>query len=90
MTNNNSDRLDKIEALVASNARAIQAMVEQQSTFRLEHEENMAVMRDAIVRLATIQDGMGKWITAIDDNQPTILRKLNTIENKLDTLLKRD
>lgn len=33
MTNsNNSDRLDRIEAIVESNSRAIQAMVEQQAT----------------------------------------------------------
>ena len=62
MTNNNgnSNRLDRIEnaldrlidgltetkAIANSNSRAIQAMMEQQATERLKHEETMAQMRE--------------------------------------------
>ena len=54
MTNingNNGDRLDRIEAIVESNSRAIQAMVEQRATDRLEHEARMNRLEDLVVRL---------------------------------------
>lgn len=45
MTNNNdrsNNRLDRIEAIVESNARAIQGILEQQATDRLKREEEKA------------------------------------------------
>jgi hypothetical protein len=35
---NSGDRLDRIEAIVESNSRVIQAMMEQRATDRLENE----------------------------------------------------
>ena len=41
MTNeqNNGDRLDRVEAIVESNSRLFQAMLEQQAAKRLQREE---------------------------------------------------
>lgn len=39
---NNGDHLDRIEAIVESNSRTIQAMLEQQATDRLNREEEKA------------------------------------------------
>ena len=94
---NNSDRLDRIEAIVESNSRTIQGILEQQATERLkreeekaEHEEKMAVMTDAIQRLIRIEEAQNRMLAGIDENQPTILRKLTTIENKVDSLIERN
>ena len=63
--NNSSDRLDRIEAIVESNSRTIQGILEQQATDRLkreeekaEHQEQMAVMRNAIQQLVRVEQGL--------------------------------
>ena len=91
---NNSDRLDRIEAIVESNSRTIQGILEQQATERLrreeekaEHQEQMAVMRNAIQQLVRVEQGLVNMVANVDENQPTILRKLTAIENKVDSLI---
>ena len=80
--------------IVESNSRAIQGMLEQRATDRLEHEERMRRLEETIReqqamnrRLISIQDGLGRMLASIDDDRPTILRKLNTIETKLDRII---
>ena len=100
MTNGNSskgDRLSRIEAIVESNSRAIQAMMEQQATDRLRHEERMekhdreiAELKNIASRLTEVQRGMARMLGNIDETNPTILRRLMTIENKVDRLLERE
>ena len=101
---NNSDRLDRIEnildrlavgledtkAIANSNSRTIQGILDARATERLEHEEKMAVMTDAIQRLIRIEEAQNRMLAGIDENQPTILRKLTTIENKVDSLIERN
>ena len=101
---NNSDRLDRIEAIVESNSRAIQAMMEQQATDRLKreeekahHEERMRRLEDTVIRLddtvarlTRIEEAQNRMLASMDEDRPTILRKLTTIENKVDTLLERN
>jgi hypothetical protein len=90
-----SDRkFEETKAIVQSNGRAIQAMLERQESERLEHEEKLAKYDESIarmdavlVRLADVQEGMAKWLANVDDNQPTILRRLISIENKIDRLI---
>ena len=43
---NSSDRLDRIEAIIESNSRAIQAMMEQRATDRLKHKERMRFLEE--------------------------------------------
>lgn len=76
MTNGSSDRLDRIEALIESNARAIQAAADER-----------AELRQAMIRLADSQVGIANILASLDSDRPTILRKLNAIENKIDRLL---
>ena len=97
MTNgNSSDRLDRIEAIVESNARAIQAIMEQQATDRLKREEEKAEHQQRMARLEEIQSdvaraqlGLTRLLAGLDEDRPTVLRKLNSIENKVDRLLDR-
>ena len=94
MTAGNSNRLDRMEALVESNSRAIQAMLDAQAEARLEREElrselaqTTASINEAIQRLTTLNEGVINLLSSLDSDRPTILRKLNTIENKVDRLL---
>lgn len=108
MTENSSNRLDRLEALAEkiledlqetreglqetkaianSNARAIQAMMEQQATDRLKHEERMAEMRQThqeamnsmqqiLARAVATQEGLTRILVSLDEDRPTILRRL--------------
>ena len=132
MNNGSSnDRLDRIEAIVESNSRAIQAMVEQQAniqaqqrviipivesnsraiqalaeqqtTDRLNHEERMRVLEENLVelrenltetrqlmsRMVEVQSGLNKVLVDHDQERSIILRRLITVENKVDTLIER-
>ncbi|MEM9271502.1 MAG: hypothetical protein AAGA80_00875 [Cyanobacteria bacterium P01_F01_bin.143] len=40
---NGSERLDRIEAIVESNSRAIQAIAEQQANIQTQHRETIAI-----------------------------------------------
>ena len=88
-TSGSSDRLSRIEAIVESNSRAIQAMMEQQATDRLQHEEAMTEMRDIMKRVVETQSGLTRILINHDEDRPTILRRLMTIENKVDRILER-
>jgi acetyl-CoA carboxylase carboxyltransferase component len=78
------------QELVASNARTIQAMLEQQETTRLRHEEQMDELRQAILRLSRVEEGLINMVVAIDEDRPTVLRRLASIENKVDRILEKD
>ena len=98
---NNSDRLDRIERLlestaqrqqeteriVESNSRTIQAMMEQRATDRLEHEERMNRLEDLVTRLTRIEEAQNRMLANVDEDRPTVLRRLMAIENKVDTLI---
>ena len=66
----------ELQQLVASNARTIQAMLEQQETTRLRHEEQMDEIRQAMLRLARVEEGLVNMVVSIDEDRPTVLRKL--------------
>ncbi|MBE9077156.1 hypothetical protein IQ241_07570 [Romeria aff. gracilis LEGE 07310] len=94
MTNSSEDRLSRIEALVESNARSIQALSESNSESIQSLGDQIAdliqVQRDAEseraeLRAATL--GIANLLSALDDDRPTILRRLNSIEHKVDRLL---
>lgn len=83
MTQPPPDRLDRIEAIVESNSHAIQAILNTMAETQVERQE----LREATIRLSDITEGIANWLTRLDENQPTILRKLNNVENKVDRLL---
>ena len=92
MTTNQPDRIDRLEAIVESNSRVIQAMLDNQASDRLQREELQAAVvgiNEAIQRLTTLNEGVVNLLSSLDSDRPTVLRKLNTIENKVDRLLER-
>ncbi|MEN9518498.1 MAG: hypothetical protein RLZZ381_1086 [Cyanobacteriota bacterium] len=85
--NNSGDRLSRIEAIVESNSRTIQAMMEPRATDRLEHEERMRFLEENQRQLIQTQRGIANLVSSLDEDRPTILRKLTVIENKVDSLI---
>ena len=80
----------ELQQLVASNARTIQAMLEQQETTRLRHEEQIDEIRQAMLRLERVEEGLINMMVSIDDDRPTVMRRLMSIENKVDRILEKD
>ena len=71
-------------------------MMEQQATDRLRHEERMekhdreiVELRNIASRLTEVQRGMARMLGNIDETNPTILRRLMSIENKVDRILEQ-
>lgn len=56
----------ELQQLVASNARTIQVMLEQQETSRLRHEEQIDEIRRAMLRLAKVEKGLINMMVSID------------------------
>ena len=88
---------EELRQLVESNARTAQAMLDTMADARAEREElregmitlqqGMGQLQEAMVRLTNIQQGVSNLLAALDEDRPTILRKLTAIENKLDQVL---
>ena len=78
---------EELKQLVESNSRAIQAMIEQRVTDKLEHEERIARLEELALRLTRIEEAQNRMLASIDEDRPTVLRKLTTIENKIDQIL---
>jgi chromosome segregation ATPase len=81
---------EELRQLVESNARTAQAMLGTIADAKAEREElreGMIKLQEAVVRLTNIQQGVSNLLAALDEDRPTILRKLTTIENKLDQVL---
>jgi ABC-type lipopolysaccharide export system ATPase subunit len=75
---------------ILSIERTVQAMLEQRVTDKLEHEERMNRLEDLVTRLTRIEEAQNKMLANLDDDRPTILRRLMSIENKVDSLIERD
>ncbi len=81
---------DELKQLIASNARSIQAAADERAELRLamgDVQEAILDLRQIVIRLADIQNGITNLLARLDDDRPTILRKLNSIEDKVDRLL---
>jgi uncharacterized coiled-coil DUF342 family protein len=90
---------EELKQLIESNARTAQAMLDSMVEARLERQElrdgiqelhsGFARLEDIVARLTTVQEGITNLLVSLDNDRPTILRKLNTIENKVDRLLEK-
>jgi chromosome segregation ATPase len=81
---------EELKQLIESNPRATQAMLDNIAEARLELQElgeGMVQLQNAVVQLINVQSGIPNLLTSLDEERPTVLRKLTTIENKLDRLL---
>jgi hypothetical protein len=83
-----------LHQLVESSARTAQATSEAMAKTWLEREEardefyaGMQRVDDTIQRLTTLQKGVINLLASLDEDRPTVLRRLNSIDNKVDRLL---
>jgi C4-dicarboxylate-specific signal transduction histidine kinase len=88
---------EELKQLVESNARSIQALTDQIAELtndvqsfidgtnqaQIQAQEERAELRQATLGIANL-------LASLDQDRPTILRKLNAIENKVDRLLDRE
>lgn len=75
--------------IVQSIARGVQAMQDKALSDELKHEEEKIRHEQRMEKLEQMNEGLINLLDAIDDDLPTILRKLNTIENKTDAIIER-
>ncbi len=84
---------EELKQLVESNARTAQAMLDAMAEDRQERQdlrEGMIRLQNVVERLTNIQEGVANLLASVDSDRPTILRKLTSIENKVDRLLERE
>ncbi len=84
---------DELKQLVESNARTAQAILDAMAEARQERQElrdGIVKVQDAVIRLTAVQEGIANLLAVLDEDRPTILRKLTAIENKVDRLLNRE
>jgi serine phosphatase RsbU (regulator of sigma subunit) len=90
------DFQEEVRMIVQSNDRTIQAILDQTATDRLkrdeeriEHERRIQLLEANNQILANTQQGITALLGSIDEDRPTVLRKLNAIEQKTDSILDR-
>ncbi|MGL4617591.1 MAG: hypothetical protein ACRCZS_00800 [Chroococcidiopsis sp.] len=72
-------QFQELQQIVESNSRTIQAILGAMAEARVEREE---------LRQATL--GIANLLSSLDEDRPTVLRKLSNIETKLDRLLEQE
>jgi phage gp36-like protein len=86
----------RMEQLTESNARAIQAFGDDVAEYKLttaermeQNEARMQQLQEAMLQFQQVANGLVNITVAIDEDRPTMLRLLNSIENKVDRLIER-
>lgn len=75
--------------IVQSIARGVQAMQDKALSDDLKRDEEKIRHEQRMEKLEQMNEGLINLLDAIDDDRPTILRKLNMIENKTDEIIER-
>jgi isochorismate synthase EntC len=81
--------LSETQHLAQSIARGVQAMQDKALSDELKRDEEKAQHQEQMAELRHISQGLVNMLDSIDSDRPTILRKLNTIENKTDAIIER-
>lgn len=81
--------LSETQLLAQSIARGVQAMQDKTLSDELKREEEKAEHQAQMAELRLISQGLVNMLDSIDEDRPTILRKLNSIENKTDVIIER-
>jgi hypothetical protein len=81
--------LSETQLLVQSIARGIQAMQDKALSDELKRDEEKAEHQARMEKLERISEGLVNMLDSIDSDRPTILRKLNTIEDKADVIIQQ-
>ena len=79
----------EVQRIVQSNDRTIQSILDQATTDRLKQEEQRTYHEARMERLERISEALTNMLVSVDEDRPTILRKLNSIEQKSIDILER-
>ncbi|MEB3338580.1 MAG: hypothetical protein VKJ46_14020 [Leptolyngbyaceae bacterium] len=80
-------RLDRVEAWLESSARAIQVLTDNVAAFRLTVAEDRGQAKEERQELRQAMLGIANLLASLDEDRPTLLRRLSAIESKIDRLL---
>lgn len=80
---------EEVRTIVRSNDRTIQALLDQAATDRLKREEERIYHETRMERLEHISEALANMLVSVDEDRPTILRKLNSIEQKSIDILEK-
>ncbi|MEH2289842.1 hypothetical protein [Nostoc sp.] len=83
----------ELKHLLESNAKTVQAMLDEMAEARQERQElreGMLQIQNAVAQLANIQERISNLLVSLDGDRPTILKKLSALETKLDRLLQQN
>lgn len=87
-------RAEENEHNILALNQATQTMIRQMDADRLqreeekeEHQQQMKELREIQKAIAETQSGLTKILIKTEENQPTILKRLMVIENKVDSLI---
>ena len=83
------ERYARMDNLIESNSRSIQGLTDMVVTDKLEQAERNAKLDKTLEKLTALNEGVVNLLSSMDEDRPTVLRKLNAIENKVDRLLER-
>ena len=90
---NSSENLNQTVMSLARSAQAItddhEERIQTLEDIANRLDRSIANQQDAIARLIRIEEAQNRMLASIDEDRPTVLRKLNTIENKIDRLLEK-
>ncbi|WP_019498377.1 hypothetical protein [Pseudanabaena sp. PCC 6802] len=75
-----NEQMDDLRAVTQAIGRDVAQLVSTQ-------QQSSSQLNQAMIRLADTQEGIARLLANLDEDRPTILRKLNAIENKVDRLL---
>jgi DNA repair exonuclease SbcCD ATPase subunit len=76
------ERMEELTAVTQATSRDVAQLVATQ-------QQSSQALNEAMIRLADTQEGIVRLLSSLDEDRPTILRKLNTIERKVDSLIQR-
>lgn len=79
--------VEAIALRVDSNAQAIEALSDRVREIAEEAADERAELREAVLRVTNLAEGIANLTSSLDDDRPTILGRLSRIENKVDKLL---
>ncbi|MEH2147319.1 hypothetical protein [Nostoc sp.] len=83
----------ELKHLIESNAKTVQAMLDEMAEARQERQElreGMLQIQNAVAQLTNIQERITNLLISLDGDRPTILKKLSALETKLDRLLQQN
>jgi uncharacterized protein Yka (UPF0111/DUF47 family) len=80
---------EELKLLIASNARAIQAAADERAEMRLaigRLEQTIDRLDQTVEKLTDLNEGVVKLVSSLDEDRPTVLRRLAAIENTVERI----